>query len=117
MFADEISGLALYGSCRVILAAVSVELTLNRRAFALKFAGLGSNDASRSVSDLLLSRTAGAAKLGIPRASQNPRHSPSVWCVRKRDARLKVCSVQYVSSYRYSNTEQHQRVPRRIGSY
>jgi len=72
MFADEISRLALYGSCRVILAAVSVELTLNRRAFALEFARLGSNDASHSVSDLLLARTAGAAKLGIPRASQHP---------------------------------------------
>ena len=117
MFADEISGLALYGSCRVILSAVSVELTLNGAAFALRFAGLGSSDASHSVPNLLLARTAGAAKLGIPRASQNPRHSPSVYCVRKRDAMLEVCSLLYVSSYRYSNTEQHQRVPRRIGSY
>ena len=72
MFADEISGLALYGSCRVILSAVSVELTLNGAAFALRFAGLGSSDASHSVPDLLLARTAGAAKLGIPRASQHP---------------------------------------------
>ena len=105
MFADESSRLALYGSCRVILAAVSVELTLNRRAFALEFPGLGSNDASHSVSDLLLARTAGAAKLGIPRASHNPRHSPSVYCVQKRNVTLEVCSVVYVSSYRYSNTD------------
>ena len=69
--------LVVYGRCRVILVEASVELTLIRRAFAFKFAEFGSlQPAPVGIQFAPLPLTAGAAKLGNPRAFPNlPRHS------------------------------------------